>query len=39
MIPTLQYVMHPGGGYVFDNGLARPVSNATILGVRTILKF
>jgi porin len=24
VLPTLQYVIHPGGGYVFDNGLPSP---------------
>jgi porin len=37
--PTLQYVIHPGGGYVLDNGLAEAVKNAFVVGVRTVVKF
>jgi porin len=37
LIPTLQYVIRPGGGYV--GGSAVPVGNATVFGVRTVLKF
>lgn len=37
--PTLQYVIHPGGGYVFDNGQAKAVKNAIVLGARTVVKF
>ncbi len=37
--PTLQYIIHPGGGYVLDAGAPRAVHNATVLGVRTVLKF
>ena len=37
--PTLQYVVNPGGGYVFDNGQAKAVKNALVLGARTVLKF
>jgi porin len=39
IIPTLQYVIHPGGGYVLDNGGAKIVKNATVFGVRTVIKF
>jgi porin len=39
VLPTLQYIVHPGGGYVMDNGAAKPVRNATVIGVRTVLKF
>ena len=39
VIPTFQYVIHPGGGYVLDNGVARPVKNASVFGVRTVIKF
>jgi len=39
MHPTLQYVMHPGGGYAFDAGRPKAVKNALVLGVRTVLKF
>jgi porin len=39
MHPTLQYVMHPGGGYVSPAGIPTPVRNAVVLGVRTVLKF
>jgi porin len=37
--PTFQYIIHPGGGYVLDNGVPRAVGNAAVLGVRTVLKF
>jgi porin len=39
VIPTLQYVVHPGGGYVMDDGAAKAVRNATVLGVRNVVKF
>jgi porin len=37
--PTLQYVIHPGAGYVLDNGQAKAVKNAIVLGARTVVKF
>jgi porin len=37
--PTLQYIVHPGGGYVVDAGVPKAVTNAFVLGVRTVLKF
>ncbi len=37
--PSLQYIIHPGGGYVLDAGVPRAVGNAAVLGVRTVLKF
>ena len=37
--PTLQYIVHPGGGYVLDAGVPQAVKNALVLGVRTVLKF
>jgi porin len=37
VIPTLQYVINPGGGYV--GGMATPVGNAIVFGARTVLKF
>jgi len=37
VIPTLQYVIRPGGGYV--GGSAVPAGNAMVLGARTVLKF
>lgn len=39
LAPTLQYVVNPGGGYVLDNGQARAVKNAVVLGARTVVKF
>jgi porin len=39
VIPTLQYVVHPGGGYVLDGSVAQAVKNAAVAGVRTVLKF
>jgi porin len=37
VIPTLQYVIRPGGGYVGANAV--PVGNATVFGARTVVKF
>jgi porin len=38
--PTLQYVIHPGGGYVInDLGAAQIVKNALVIGVRNVVKF
>ena len=39
MNPTLQYIVHPGGGYVLDAGTPKAVKNAFVLGLRTVLKF
>jgi hypothetical protein len=38
-MPTLQYVVHPSGGYVMDGGMAKPVRNATVFGLRTVVNF
>ena len=37
VIPTLEYVIRPGGGWV--GASATPVGNATVIGARTVLKF
>jgi len=37
VIPTLEYVIRPGGGYVGAG--ATPVGNATVIGARTVVKF
>lgn len=37
--PTIQYVIHPGGGYVLDSGIAKAVQNAFVFGARTVVKF
>lgn len=37
--PTLQHVIHPSGGYAMPNGTVTPMKSATIVGVRTVLKF
>jgi porin len=39
VLPNFQYVIHPGGRYVFDNGVPKPVGNTAVLGVRSVLKF
>lgn len=39
VLPTLQYIVHPGGGYVMPDGVPIAVKNATVLGVRTAVKF
>jgi carbohydrate-selective porin OprB len=37
--PTLQYVVHPRGGYVLGNGEVKAVKNAVVLGARTVVRF
>jgi porin len=37
VIPTLEYVIRPGGGYV--GASATPVGNAMVIGARTVVKF
>jgi porin len=38
--PTLQYVIHPGGGYAINElGVAQAVKNAVVIGVRNVVKF
>ncbi|AMN40466.1 carbohydrate-selective porin [Rhodoplanes sp. Z2-YC6860] len=39
VLPNFQYVIHPGGRYVFDNGVTKPVSNTAVFGMRSVLKF
>jgi porin len=39
VLPTFQYVIRPGGRYVFDNGVPKPVGNTAVLGVRSVMKF
>lgn len=39
VLPTFQYIIHPGGGYVFDAGMPKPIANTAVLGVRSVLKF
>jgi porin len=39
VLPTFQYIIHPGGGYVFDNGVPRRVANTAVFGMRSISKF
>jgi porin len=39
VLPTFQYIIHPGGGYVFDAGVPKPIANTAALGVRSVLKF
>lgn len=39
VVPTLQYVINPGGGYVTEAGVPKAVKDAVVIGVRTILKF
>jgi porin len=39
VLPNVQYILHPGGGYVMDNGTPRVVHDALVLGLRTVLKF
>ena len=37
--PNVQYIVHPGGGYVLDGGTPKAVRNALVFGMRTVLKF
>jgi len=39
--PSFQYIIHPGGGATASSGSfpGRPLKNATVLGLRTTLKF
>jgi porin len=40
--PNFQYIMHPGGGATNPIGVNQPgkvLKNATVLGLRTVLKF
>jgi porin len=39
LIPNLQYVIHPGGGYVLDNATPVAAGNAAVAGVRAIVRF
>ena len=39
LLPTFQYVIHPGGGYVLEDDVPRAVKNAAVLGLRVIAKF
>ena len=39
VIPNIQYVINPGGGYVMQNGIPKTVRDAVVIGVRTILNF
>lgn len=39
ILPTLQYVIRPGGGYVIDGAMPVAVRNAVIVGLRSVLKF
>jgi porin len=41
LYPTLQYVVHPGGGYVSAAGTSTPqrVNDAIVLGARSVMKF
>ena len=39
LYPTFQYIVHPGGGYVLDGATPTPVHNATVVGMRTVMKF
>jgi porin len=39
LIPNLQYVVHPGGGYALDDGVPVAAKDAVVVGVRTLLRF
>jgi porin len=37
--PDLQYIMHPGGNVLDPNNPAAIIKNATLIGVRSTIKF
>ncbi|HLH92176.1 MAG TPA: carbohydrate porin [Xanthobacteraceae bacterium] len=39
LIPNVQYVMHPGGGYVLDDVVPVTAKDALVFGVRTLVRF
>ena len=40
VLPNVQYVIHPGGGYVLDaGGVPHAVHDAFVLGLRSVTKF
>jgi porin len=39
VLPSFQYIIHPGGGHVMDGSTAIAVKNAAVFGVRSVLKF
>lgn len=39
LLPNIQYVIRPGGGYTFEAGQPRPAKNALVLALRSVVKF
>jgi porin len=39
LIPNLQYVIHPGGGYVLNEMVPVATKDAAVVGVRAIIRF
>jgi porin len=40
VLPNVQYIIHPGGGYVLDpGGVPRAVRDALVFGLRSVAKF
>jgi porin len=39
LYPSVQYIVHPGAGYVMDDGMPKKANNALVIGARTVLKF
>jgi porin len=39
LIPNLQYVIHPGGGYVLDNTVPVAAKDAAVVGMRAVVRF
>jgi porin len=37
--PDIQYIVHPGGNVPNPNNLANPIKNATVIGLRSAIKF
>jgi porin len=39
LIPNLQYVIHPGGGYALDDTVPVAVKDAAVAGLRAVIRF
>jgi porin len=39
LIPNVQYVIHPGGGYVLNETMPVAAKDAVVLGLRTLIRF
>jgi carbohydrate-selective porin OprB len=39
LIPNLQYIIHPGGGYMLNEMVPVATKDAAVVGVRAIIRF